>query len=582
MVKSIVNWFLDLRITSKIMLLYFLVLIVTVSLIVFSYQEINNELAATKVDEISMETVKSIDSNLSFLINAVSNQSKILISNQNIQSALRNNKADYNTMRSIDNFLSNFLNFNDMISSVYIFDNNGNEYYSDANIKNISLDKISNAPWYDKLTQLKGGFLLNYNGGGTFDSKGKNYVSMIRIINDVDTQKQSGIMVMNISTDYILASLSLQDSGSDTGSSILIRDDNGNDIVRTVNYESNELSEILQQAYANPNRSVIPVISGKKYIVSCKINTYNWHVISVLPFDELTRQSNLSTLLLFFGFLIIGLLFAAGLIMVSLLISKPIQKLAKSMIAVKEGKFKEVTVKTGNDEIGELKDIYNLMIREIQALIENIVSEQKMKRKMELEVLQSQIKPHFLYNSFDAIYSLVLLGDTASVRTIVKALSKFYKSFLNNKNEVITIGEELQMVENYLTIQKIRFKDKFEVKVDIDGETLGYPIPRLVLQPLVENAINHGIRHMHDKGLLEIRSIQEQGFVRLVVSDNGAGMDEEQLSLVMEGQSKGVGLRTTIERLKMFYNNDDIIEILSDKVFGTTITINIPSKRSEQ
>ena len=268
--------------------------------------------------------------------------------------------------------------------------------------------------------------------------------------------------------------------------------------------------------------------------------------------------------------------------MVSLLISKPIQKLAKSMIAVKEGKFKEVTVRTGNDEIGELKGIYNLMIREIQALIENIVSEQKMKRKMELEVLQSQIKPHFLYNSFDAVYSLVLSGDTASVRTIVKALSKFYKSFLNNKNEVITIGEELQMVENYLTIQKIRFKDRFEVKVDINGETLGYPIPRLVLQPLVENAINHGIRHMHDKGLLEIRSIQEQGFVRLVVSDNGAGMDEEQLSLVMEGQSKGVGLRTTIERLKMFYNNDDIIEILSDKGFGTTITINIPSKRSEQ
>lgn len=173
-------------------------------------------------------------------------------------------------------------------------------------------------------------------------------------------------------------------------------------------------------------------------------------------------------------------------------------------------------------------------------------------------------------------------GDNREVYEVVKALGKFYKGFLNNGNEEITVKRELEIVEQYLKIQKIRFDDKFIFHKNYDERVFNYTIPRLTLQPLVENAFNHGIRPMSGNGTITLEACFTGDGIVLKLSDNGIGMDEETVRAIKEGRSLGVGLKATIERLRIYYNNLHVFNIVSEKGRGTTITISIPNKQENE
>lgn len=577
MFARIAKKFGDLSISYKIVLYYLFVLIISVSFLSIAYQEINNNIINNKVMQVSNEIVSNINSSIESLINTVDNQSKILISSQILQSALANgnagNYASY--IQPMSKYLSDFLNFNDFISSIYIFDNMGNEYFVDnVSFKSISLSTIKTAKWYDRLVSLNGKYILEANDGDLIDqsSGNKGYVSFIRVINDINSQKPAGIMIINISESYLYKYINSSINTYTSG--IIIRDEKGNTIIKPTNISKNLNSEIY--TFINPNGSTVKKIDGKVYIISDLKNDFGWNIISITPFNELNSQFWIYNIILLFVIIINIVLLLLGLLFISLFISQPIVKLVNSMKGIKDGKFEKVDIVTGNDEIGMLKDVYNKMIDEIKKLIGDIINEQKMKRKLELEVMQSQIKPHFLFNSFDAISALILMNDTKNASKIVKALGKFYISFLMNGNEEITIKDELEIIDNYLTIQKIRFGDKFNVIKEIDNKTLPYKIPKLILQPLVENALNHGVRGKDGQGIITIKSLYDSNQIILIVSDNGKGMSEEKLKEIESGQSKGVGLRSTIERLKIYYNYNDVVKIQSKPNEGTTIIITIP------
>ncbi|AFK86462.1 MULTISPECIES: sensor histidine kinase [Thermoanaerobacterium] len=577
MFDKVIKKFGDLSISSKIVLYYLFVLIISISFLSIAYQEINSNITSNKVMQVSNEIVSNINSSIESLINTVDNQSKILISSQILQSALANgnagNYASY--IQPMSKYLSDFLNFNDFISSIYIFDNRGNEYFVDnVSFKSISLSTIKTAKWYDRLVSLNGKYILEANDGDLIDqsSGNKGYVSFIRVINDINSQKPAGIMIINISESYLYKYINSSINTYTSG--IIIRDEKGNTIIKPTNISKNLNSEIY--TFINPNGSTVKKIDGKVYIISDLKNDFGWNIISITPFNELNSQFWIYNIILLFVIIINIVLLLLGLLFISLFISQPIVKLVNSMKGIKDGKFEKVDIVTGNDEIGMLKDVYNKMIDEIKKLIGDIINEQKMKRKLELEVMQSQIKPHFLFNSFDAISALILMNDTKNASKIVKALGKFYRSFLMNGNEEITIKDELEIIDNYLTIQKIRFGDKFDIIKEIDDKTLPYKIPKLILQPLVENALNHGVRGKDGQGIITIKSLYASNQITLIVSDNGKGMSEEKLREIESGQSKGVGLRSTIERLKIYYNYNDVVKIHSKPDEGTTIVITIP------
>ncbi|MDN5316126.1 MAG: two-component system, sensor histidine kinase YesM [Thermoanaerobacterium sp.] len=583
MLKRFIKKFRDLNISSKIVLYYLFVLIVSISFLSITYKEINNNITNSKVMQVSNEIVSNINSSIESLINTVDNQSKILISSQILQSALSNgNAGNYASfIQPMSKYLADFLNFNDFISSIYILDNRGNGYFVDnVSYKNINLSVLKSADWYDKLISLRGAYILIANSGSLInDSKGnQGYVSFIRVINDINSQKPAGFMIINISKSYLYKYINSSINTYTSG--IIIKDEKGNSIIEPTNISKSLNDEIFN--YIKPNNSAIKKIDGKVYIISDLKNNFGWNIISVTPFNELNSQFWIYNLILLLVIIINIVLLILGLLFISLFITQPIIKLVNSMKGIKDGKFEKVNIITGNDEIGMLKDVYNKMIDEIKKLIGDIINEQKMKRKLELDVMQSQIKPHFLFNSFDAISALILMNDTKNASKIVKALGKFYRSFLMNGNEEITIKEELDIINNYLTIQKIRFGDKFNVVMNIDEGVLNYKIPKLILQPLVENALNHGVRNKDGQGIISIKALYDNDQIKLIVEDNGKGMSEEKIREIESGMSKGVGLKSTIERLKIYYNSADVVKIYSKIDEGTKIEITIPKNKEDQ
>jgi two-component system sensor histidine kinase YesM len=577
--RYLLKSFLDLKITSKIMICFVAMLVIFLSVGNITYHQYQN-LAADKVRQMSFETTRSVSNNLDFIFDTMNNQSIILLSNQTIQTAMEQSNREYNWLlqNRVCNYLAEFMNFNDMISSIYIFDQNGVEYYVDnTSYKNMSLGKIHKAAWYPQLMDLNGGYLLKLNGGGTFTAGKDNYISLVRIINNINTQKPMGIMVMNVASDSILRTVMKQNNAYDM--QLVLTDESGQNIldstppgVKNIAYSTGKIPS---------GSSEIMKINGKSYIVSSLDNRYGWVITNINSFNEFTEQITATNVTLVIFILAFGILFLATFTVISILIARPIRKLAVSMKAVENGDFREIHIKTGNDEIGHLKDVYNMMVRRIVILIDDILKEQAMKRKKELEVLQMQIKPHFLYNSFDAIGALALSGNNVDVFRLVQALGRFYRGFLSACDEAITIGEELKITESYITIQTIRFPDKFTVVKEIDPEVLGAKIPSLTLQPLVENAIDHGIRGKSGAGTLTIKAFATGNFIRIMVEDDGVGMEEGRIAEILGHHSKGVGMKATMEKLNLYFEADNVLTIESKKDCGTKVTINIPANRGE-
>lgn len=576
--RRLKNWFMGLKITPKIMVYYSITIFIFMILSFVVYKHINSSVITQKVGQMSMETVQKVSANLHIIIDTANNQQKILLSSQVVQTALSRPRKDFNLaqQRQVEDFLGESMNFNEMISSIYMFDNEGHRYYAD-NVSNkaVTLDKIKGAPWFGQLVMLNGGYLLKMNGGGTFETKDANYISLIRIVNNIETQQPIGYMMINISENYINQYLNRETNIYNT--QYILKDEANNNFIRTRLAQDQRFTAVTRTLLDTPGRSVVDQIDGRQYIMSNSRTYFGWNIVAITPFNELTRQDKTYSIIFLITLFANGVLLLFGVIFTSLLITKPIQKLVNAMRTVERGIFKEVSVKTGNDEIGILKNVYNMMIRKIQQLFDDIVQEQASIRKLEMEALMNQIKPHFLYNTFDAISSLAISGNNEDVYTLVKALGKFYRSFLHKGKEDITIREELDIVDQYLTIVKYRYGDKFSVSIDYDERTLDYKIPRLALQPLVENAVNHGIRAKQGPGVITVKTQYfSDDAIQLIVADDGVGMNEDLLQQIKRGLSSGVGLKTTINRLNLFYNTHSVFDIESKPGEGTIIRLTIP------
>lgn len=581
---KIMEKFKDCKIGTKIIIYYFIISVISITLSTCIYQNINKRIMTKKVSEMAVQTLQTIDSNLKLLIYTINNESKILLSNLHFQNILKNGdeRFNYNSQTVINRYLTEFIQSNMSISSVYVFDNYGNRYFVDKKVyKSFSLNDIKNTYWYDELQKAQGGYIIKLNGGGLFNQADQKFVSFIRIINDLESQKPTGIMVINIPEDAISNSFKNITGNNDVD--IMLKDENDNDIIHSKKLTEYSISEDIKKNLKDEGKGdhyyFTEKVNGNNYIISYLKNNLSWTIISKVPFSEISKQSNIYMIVILGMLLLSGIMSFLGLILVSSSITRPIDKLIKSMRAVENGEFKKVSVGTGNDEIAKLKNVYNTMIYKIENLIEQIMVEQKIKRKAELNVLQAQIKPHFLYNSFDAISCLALEGKNDDVYKIIKALGNFYRTSLSNGREVISVREELQTVKSYLTILQIRYENLFVINMDIDDRCDEYKILKLVLQPIVENSIYHGIKPSRRTGNIFISTSLKNDYVELIVGDDGVGISEDKLNSIRKLNTEGIGLRGTMERLNIFYNGKSKLEVESKLGFGTKVTIRIPIKQ---
>jgi two-component system, sensor histidine kinase YesM len=584
-INKIQKKYMNLKISTKIMLIYLLFLIFSVSLSSFVYQKIYYDITSKKVSDLSLQTLYSIKSNIYSMIDNVSYNSKIILSSNTVQGILRDSQGfgNIDSQRAINSYLTNLMDSMPYITSIYIFDNFGNRYGIDKySLKNFKFKRVEESNWYRSVLDKKGYFILKLNAGqGGEKNNNQNYISLIRAIYNLDVQKQQlGTLMINISENGFVNCYS--DIESKYGTGIMLLDEENASIVKQKSITNSDIiNKQLESLSEKEYNSFVDRVNGQEYIFSTlRVEKLNWKIISRIPFRELTKESAIFNFVALGVILINGVLLFIGAILVSKLITIPIKKLLKSMKSIENGEFKRVDIETGNDEIGRLRDGYNIMISEIEKLINRVVEEQRIKRQVELNVLQAQIKPHFLYNTLDTMGYLAISGKSDEVYEAIEALGSYYRTSLSKGSEVISIREEIEIVKNYLTLQKFRYGDTFNVNYEIDERVYEYKILKLVLQPLVENALYHGIKPKGEMGHITVTTIVEDDLIRISVADDGIGMTDEELVKIIDGRldnnNSSLGLRGTIERLKIFYGVSDVYSIESRKRYGTRVTLKIP------
>ncbi len=579
---------LNLSISTKIMGYYFVLLLISIGISAAFYSEVNSSIILRPLSNISFQLLHTVSTSTNSVIQNVAEFSKLIVSNDEIQDSLHNTLLNYSFsyQHQADVAVDRLVGGSVYASSIYIFDLRGHKYSADKGVaRTVNIKNITQAPWYNEVMNKKGGYILSYNAGGIFvpvKSEG-NFISLIRVINDLHTQKPIAILVMNI-PERVLEK-SCYDMTNNPNAEILLMDNQDNILIDSDNSTGFDIKQFIRCNKNLSKKYTLWKSEQTEYMVSyLKAEETDWMVASIIPYRELSKETGFVGFVTFLLIAVNSLLLFIGSILISRTITVPIKKFCEAMKGIEKGEFKKVQLKAGKDEIGRLRDGYNKMVEEIQKLIYRILEEQRLKRKMELEVLQAQIKPHFLYNTFDSISSLAFSGKNRDVYNIIKALGNYYRTSLSKGKEIITIGEEIDMVRNYLKIQEYRFEDTFSVQYDVDEGVKKYKILKLVLQPFVENALYHGIRPLQRSGTIFISAKLYRDKIELIISDDGIGMSQDDISKLTTGETSrdrnSFGVWGTIERLKILYGVEDVVTIESRLGTGTRIVLRIPVEQT--
>ena len=416
------------------------------------------------------------------------------------------------------------------------------------------------------------------------------------IRNYTGTEAEDGVVFLDLNYSAI-SELCAQSSMGDKGY-VFILDQNGNIVYHPQQQQLyNELQTENISLVMNAKSDIVTVGKGddeKIYALSHSDIT-GWTIVGCMNMSELLRNSRQTRS--------IYVLVAVGLIIVALLISSliarnitlPIQKLRDSMKSVQKGNFDIEDIEVISDnEIGSLTRSFNVMTHRIRELMEQNVKEQEQKRKIELKALQSQINPHFLYNTLDTIYMLARMNKEETTMRMIQALSKYLRLCLSKGSEIVSVEDELENVKSYMEIQQIRNADLFEYEIDCQVNAKGNKILKLILQPLVENAVKYGFSEIYEGGYIRIRITEENDVLVLSVYNTGMPMNKDmvekinglthlpisQIKKAFPDKKHGYGVFNILTRLRLKYG-DKITYYYETTDASTTCTIKVP-KGGEQ
>lgn len=329
----------------------------------------------------------------------------------------------------------------------------------------------------------------------------------------------------------------------------------------------------------------VSILDGEESILTVKTVGYTgWKIVGIWHLDKILFNFNdLSNFLI--GIVAIGIIMCVlGTLYISSKLSSPLYRLQKSMKMVEKGIFDVQIDENGEYIVSELSKTFNKMVNRIQGLMEEILKEQEGKRKKELEALQAQINPHFLYNTLDAIIWLAEDERTEEAVQMITALSRFFRIGISSGRNIITVREEAEHAKNYLDIQKIRYKNRFTYEINIEEEVLNAKTIKIILQPIIENALYHGIEYIYHQGTIIINIYRNDNKLIYEIRDNGVGMSEETRQKLLVGsddiqtKGSGVGVKNVNERIKLYYGKTYGMRVVSERDEGTIVYLELPLK----
>lgn len=442
---------------------------------------------------------------------------------------------------------------------------------------------IESLDWYQAAMESKSGIAVSSSHvQNAIQSSYKWVITLSRALVNNQTGEREGLFFVDL--NYSAISDLCNNNSIEEKGYIFVLDAEGNIVYhpkQQLMYGGLKTENIDAIMECREDSLIIDEGGDSKLYTMSKSKRTGWTVVGAGYTSELLKNNEQAQM----WYLLVASILLLAVIGISSIISreitKPIRSLRDSMRKVQNGQFgTHVEVITEN-EIGSLGRSFNLMTSEIQALMEQNVYEQKQKRKSELKALQAQINPHFLYNTLDSIIWMSEAGENDEVVEMTSALARLLRQSISNDKEEVELEKEIEYVKNYLTIQKMRYKDKLEFFIYVDPRVAHVPIIKLVLQPLVENAIYHGIKYKETKGNLKIYARPVDGRVEIVVADDGIGMDEDVMEHIFDEHRKeqkrnGVGVPNVQKRLKLQYGSEYGIRYESVKGAGTKAVITIP------
>lgn len=476
------------------------------------------------------------------------------------------------------------------ISSVMIFGRKkvllNKSLYS---LRNVVMD-YSDLEWYQEAIKNPYDMVITGPNHHRFFDTDDEAISLSREIQDYENGTFLGVILVNLNMNKITE---ICDSFKEnTTGALAIVNEAGEKIYLNssstgMDIQNLNLKELIETAEQYSESTFRTRLDGTEYFITKKkMKSTGWNLVHIIP------QSWLLADLWKISMLIVTAV--AGTLLVTLFslnriltnVIRPLKKLERHMGRVSLENLSEKVDITTDDEIGHLAGNFNSMLERIENLKEQVVEEQEDKRKYELQALQAQINPHFLYNTLDSIIWMAEGRKYEEVVLMTASLARLLRQSISNEDEVVPLAREVEYAKGYLTIQKMRYKDKLEFEIDVEPSILNIPLIKLVLQPIIENAIYHGLKYKESKGLLQVKGFMKDGNAVLQVIDNGVGMDEETLSHIYDKHkvnyhSNGVGVYNVQKRLKLYYGENYGITYESEKGVGTTATITIPGIQEE-
>ena len=534
--------------------------------------------------------IQQMNQNIDSYIDYMENTSYLVSSNEDVQKYLFGDTADPEARDRILSQFETILDSRSDILNLGIIAENGRMLINNGqHLTNQDLD-IHSQEWYtNALEGRESVYLTSSHVQHIISGERPWVITLSRGIRNKEMgtgQEKEGVFFIDLNYSAI-SELCDQSMVGNQGYAFIV-DADGNIVYHPQQQQLyNELQTENIDLVMNAGSDIVTWgdgINKKMYSISRSEKT-GWTVVDCVRVEELLRRSNEAQsiyVLVAMGLMAVALFFSR---FVAKSITLPIQRLCDSMERVQEGDFSasDIVVDSEN-EIGSLTKSFNVMTQRIHELMAQNIREQEAKRKSELKALQSQINPHFLYNTLDSIIWMAEGKKNEEVVLMTASLARLLRQSISNEDELVSIGQEIEYARGYLTIQKMRYKDKLEFRIEVEPSILNIRLIKLVLQPVIENAIYHGLKYKESRGLLLVKGFMKNGNAVLQVIDDGVGMDQETLDHIYERHkvdyhSNGVGIYNVQKRLQLYYGNEYGIVYESKPGEGTTATITIPGQQ---
>lgn len=590
------------HLSTKLVLTMLLLILLSIAVTSFLYYRDSTRIIAGNVRESTQQSAKQSADYLSLILTVGSDMSQQVARDATIQKVIQREAAGaltvdqkYEMNATVDQILNNLMYTNSFIRSIYLLKEQGNNWGSGQfNTSKVRRYTLSEHEWYTSVVNNQAEELWlplqldPFRGGGENTELVLTYVKPLRNLQTLET---IGAIVINLDGNVILQAIDRIRLGRTGKFIILDHEDRMMVDPRPDSWSEQITGTAAWQEMRSQNRMLpefeVELEDTRYYVVTHRMQQ-NWTIVGGVPAEEIIgdiqsiqKKIWLYALLLLLGASLVSWLFSRR-------ITSPLKQLMKQMAQLEKSNFTVLTDVTSRDEVGQLSNKFNSMVKQIERLIQEINVVESKKREAEMRAMRHQINPHFLYNTLSTIRWMVKFKQHEGAYNGIAALVQLMEASMEKKGPFIALGDELELLEKYMTIQKFRYGNELEMTIECEQSLRTLPIPRMLLQPIVENAIFHGIAPKETGGTVAVRiapgMCRGKPGIHIEIADDGIGMAEERLAGLLEPSERsqvgmsGIGLYHVHETIQLYYGPESGLYISSTPGEGTVVSLQLAVK----